>query len=141
MKAELSMATSWLNVLSVIEARGPRWLTAASRLRMRDELADSRGEAFPCEGVLRKIARFAIPFILAISAGLAFCALFRFHQIAGLVHHWKNSLGLLGVRRALSRAVKPGETCRFGEPERLLESFQRLHNEPLVLDKAMSNAE
>lgn len=61
--------------------------------------------------------------------------------LAGLAHRWKGSLGLLGARRALSCAVKLEETCRLGEPERLLESFQRLHNELLVLDKALSNAE
>lgn len=61
--------------------------------------------------------------------------------LAGLAHRWKGSLGLLGAKRALSCAVKLEETCRLGEPERLLESFQRLHNELLVLDKALSNTE
>jgi protein-histidine pros-kinase len=61
--------------------------------------------------------------------------------LAGLAHRWKGSLGLLGARRALSCAVKLEETCRLGEPERLLESFQRLHNELLVVERALSNAE
>ncbi|MBE3040511.1 MAG: Hpt domain-containing protein, partial [Chloroflexi bacterium] len=61
--------------------------------------------------------------------------------LAGIAHRWKGSLGLLGARRALSCAVRLEEACRLGEPERLLESFQKLHNELLAVEKALSSVE
>ncbi len=61
--------------------------------------------------------------------------------LASLAHRWKGSLGLLGARKALSCAIKLEEVCRLGEPERLLESFQRLHNELVLLERTLSTAE
>lgn len=62
-------------------------------------------------------------------------------RLAKAAHRWKGALGLLGARRAFSCAVRLEEVCRLGEPERLLESFQRLHHELLVLEKALCLAE
>jgi len=61
--------------------------------------------------------------------------------LAELAHRWKGSLGLLGAKRAMSRAVRLEDVCRLGEPERLLECFQELDRELLVLAEALSFAE
>jgi signal transduction histidine kinase/CheY-like chemotaxis protein len=61
--------------------------------------------------------------------------------LAKYAHRWKGSLGLLGAERSLSCAVKLEDACRSGEPERLLEYFQRLHEELLALEQALSSTE
>ena len=62
-------------------------------------------------------------------------------RLAGMAHRWKGSLGLLGAKRALACAVRLEDVCRLGESERLREIFQQLHNELLVVEKALSNAQ
>lgn len=147
------MASTWLGVTSAIKALGRRFESAASSARAEDESADSHGEVSPREGALRRPGRFSRPLILTISAGLASGALFDSITPSSKMEfsapsissdwtpHGVAPMPSPGARRALSFAVKLGETCRLGEPERLLESFQRFHDELLVLDKPLSNAE
>ena len=143
------MATSWLDVLSAIKARGLCWLSVAPRARTQGESADSRGEAPPGEGALRKIARFARPLILTISAGLAFGALLRFHHARfedGMVRtfqkqqldatrSWAGAVEgqVAGIRRDLVALASHPDVCRFapGMKEILSASLAR---ENTVLD-------
>jgi protein-histidine pros-kinase len=58
-----------------------------------------------------------------------------------LAHRWKGALGLIGAKRALTWAVRLEEVCNLGEPQRLLECFQNLHAELILLEQALSLAE
>ena len=46
-----------------------------------------------------------------------------------------------GARRDLASLASHPDVCRLGESERLLESFQKLHSEALVVEKALSSVE
>jgi protein-histidine pros-kinase len=58
--------------------------------------------------------------------------------LAAIAHRWKGSLGLLGANRAMACAARLEEACRQGEHERLLEYFQRLSDEMILLEEALS---